>query len=310
MFNTFLAWVVFLIQTLGPLLVIIQLWTADSNHLDDPAKMWKHLTWKETICMGKDRTAILTTIVGTLFVLLVNLIIYNHSVDQCESAEKMGRVPADNGWLIIGNLAESCCSLLLLLAIPLEFWGEDGVTGIMMNSMALLFVFNLDDLTGDVFDFLGDDDNEFQKQVAWNFALLAHTPLNLRDLINPNATSKEDIWQISYSPSGSLMTASGEVCQTRIKELKETPQEDTPLSKDQFASFKTGANSQVDDGDDETLENMVVEYRVTRTGGIRQLPGFRAMLLKYLWLVTNSLITVAAMVTPIFWFIFNKPCTE
>lgn len=294
-FNQVLAVMVFVIQTLGPALVIMQMWAAPSNHIVPYDKMWRHLTWEEALCMGSDKSAILVTVVGTLFVLLVNLMIYNHTSDECENAEKMGRLPADNFWVLLGNFAQSACSILILFAIPLELWSEDKTTGIMMNSMAMLFVFTLDDLTGDVFGFLGEDQNQFQQQAAWNFALLAYCPVNVQDLINPNARNKESLFKITYDEKGRLLTASGEVCETRIMEVIQEKQEDSPLKRKE---------------DDDSIENLVVKYRVSPSGRIHHLPGMRAAILKVLWLITSNIVFIMSWVTPVVWFILNKPCLE
>merc|ERR1719326_406339 len=231
-----------------------------------------------------------------MFLLLINVKIFNHCRDECANAEKMGRLPTDDLWSIMGNTAQCLCSIFVVMAVPLEFWSEAGTTGIMMNSMALLFIYTLDDLTGDVFGWLGDDENSFLQQVSWNYALLAYCPVNLRDLIDPTAKNAATLWRICYDSNGSLMSVSGAACETRIMPLKRPDKENSPLVK------KKGEAT-------ESIEEMTVQYRVGPSSNVRLLPGLRAQILHYLWFVTKWLMAVWCIMSPIVWFAV-KPCKD
>lgn len=293
-FNNFMAILVFIIQTCGPLMVIIQLWYGPDNQVRDLHKLWKHLTLKEALCLGVDRTAVLTTCMGTVFLLLVCIKIYQYCIDESAGATKMGRLPTDNFWLFFGNFAHTMSSVLIVIAVPLEFWQEPGTTGIMMNCMALLFVFSLDDLAGDMFSYIGDDDSEFQKQVSWNYALLAYCPVNLQDLINPMANTAEELWKISYNSDALLLSADGCVCETRIMAAKIPAKESSALMKQE---------------DNVLFNDLPVQYRIGPSSKMRHLPGYRSVFIRCLWFVTKWLVGVMTCVFPVVWFVLNKPCT-
>jgi ribosomal protein L24E len=285
-----LAFIVFSIQIFGPLVVIIQLWSGDQNPFNNPQKLWNHLTLQHTFCSSKDRTAMLTTLIGTLFVIVVNMMIFRHCSDECEDAEKMSRLPADTTWTILGNIAQAVCSCSVIIAAPIELWTETGVTGIMMNSMALLFVYSLDDIAGDIFSYIGEDDKEFKKQVAWNYALLAYCPVDIRDVINPNATGEDDFWKISYNAEGSLLSNKLEVCETRIMT---TEQETSALLKDKKRH---------------KFEDVTVLYRMGPGSWPQTLPGYREHFIRYLWYVTKHFVHVLGLILPFVWFVCDKPC--
>jgi hypothetical protein len=296
-FNHFLAFLVFAIQTLGVGLLIIQLWYGKDNQLKDPRILWKNLNFKEMLCVGKDASTALTTIAGVMFLLLIYAIVYNYALDELENACKTGRLPTNKFWSGLGSFANAFCGCFVLLAIPMEFWSEDGIVGIMMNSMALLFVFTLDDLTCDAFGYLGTDDSDFAKELSWHYALLSFCPINLRDLIDDNATKLDELWKIKYASNGSLVSAqTGKVCRTRIMDVTPEPTEKSPLVQDE-----------IEEGD---MSSLVVEYCTGEFASTELLPGMRARLLKVLWTVILWAIKIMWVVVPIVWFIVNKPCTD
>lgn len=295
--NHFLAFVVFLIQTAGVFCLFVQVWFAKENQLRDPAKMWASATdISEIICLGADRTAELTTLTGTLFILLVYSIVYSYGNDELENAEKAGRLPLSSFWTTISCIANAASGLLIVVAIPLEYWTEEGTQGIMMNSMALLFVFTLDDLTGDAFGYLATDDSQFQQQVAWNYALLAYCPISISSLIDPNAESVENIWKIKYDVDGSLLNVNGSACETRIMEVKAPQTESSLLVK------KTV--------DEDAADDLVVEYCHGPSAPPVRLPGLRGELLTFIWTLTTWTILILWFVVPPVWFIVNKPCID
>jgi hypothetical protein len=296
-FNHLLALLVFAIQTLGVFLLLVQLWYGPDNQLKNPKILWKHLSVKELLCLGKDTSAALTTVAGVLFLLLIYAIVYNYCKDELENASKSGRLPSNKFWSGLGNFANAFCGCLILLAIPMEFWSEDGLVGIMMNSMALLFVFTLDDLTGDAFGYLSTDDSDFAKELSWHYALLSYCPVRIRDLINDSATSLEELWKIKYASDGTLVSAlTGGVCKTRIMDITPEATEKSPLIQEEL--------------DDGNMEDLVVEYCTGESSWPERLPGVRAQLLKALWTIILWAIKIMWVVVPIVWFIVNKPCTE
>jgi hypothetical protein len=296
-FNHFLAFLVFAIQTLGVSLLLVQLWYGDDNQLKNPKILWKHITVKELMCLGKDTSAALTTVAGVMFILLVYSIVYLYAKGELEDVEKNGRLPANKFWSVMSLIANSMAAVVVLLAIPMELWSEDGIVGIMMNAMAMLFVFTLDDLTGDAFGYLSTDDNDFAKEVCWHFALLSYCPISIRDLIDDSATDPQTLWKIKYAANGTLVSAlSGEPCKTRIMDITPEATENSPLVKEEL-----------DEGD---TEDLVLEYTLGEFASKEQLPGLRAQVTKVHWWIVTLLIKLLWVVVPIIWFIVNKPCSE
>lgn len=295
-FNMFLAFVVFIIQTLCPFVMVVQLWDSDDNHIKDLKQLWSLLNVKEFVCLGCSTMEIMTTMCGTLWVLMLYVMIHHHVRDEHDDAKKMGRLPGDNFWLFLGNISQCFCPIMILIAAPLEYWGEDGVTGIMMNSMAMLFVWSLDDLTGDVFGYIGEEDKDFQKQAVWNYALLAYCPVNIRDLVNSKAEKMEDFWKIGYNNRGQLLKfdadKTGGLCETRIMNTKWLQDENSPL---------------VQGDEDSCLEELVVQYKVTPEARPRYLPGNREAFISGLWTFAKLWVGLC-VVLPVIWFVCNKPC--
>lgn len=308
--NTFFAYVCFMMQMSCPLLVLVTMWQADSNLLRHPQKFTKHLNWDEFLCTGVDTATQLTTVVGTLFLLMIYTIIYNYAADELAHAEKTGKLPADGWWSVLSSVANGFCCFVICLAIPLEFWGEDGATGIIMNAMALLFIFTLDDFGSDMFGYLGTDDATFQRQVAWNYALLAHCPVDISSLINSHAQSKEELWQIAFDRSARLLqahpagvTSTPRLCTTRIQGLP--ADESTPLAR--LDTDSAGA-AHADESDLDDLRSVYRRSRDVKDHKI--LPGPGATFFQAYWSVVVFLVSVIWYVVPIVWFTVNKPCVD
>mmetsp|Transcript_14868 Transcript_14868/g.47517 ORF Transcript_14868/g.47517 Transcript_14868/m.47517 type:complete len:460 (-) Transcript_14868:61-1440(-) len=289
-----MAALVCLIQVVAPILVFVHNWYKEENQLRDPAKLFKSLTVSEAMCLGGDVSAQLTTLMGTMMLVVVNSIILNYAQAEQENAEKLGRIPLDNFWLLCSTVANANCCVFVTLAIPLEFWSEDGPTGIIMNAMALLFIFSFDDLSSDAFGYLGKDDATFQRELCWNYALLSHCPLQLGDVVNAEATQAEDLWQISYDGQGRLQKAGpdGGPCTTRLTLAAEG--EASPL---------------VTKGE-EDVNLPETCYRVTPGGPVRRLPGWRNGLSTVIWTLVVLMLQVVWWVLPGVWFIVNKPCLD
>merc|ERR1719188_304025 len=211
-----MALLVFLIQVLGPSLMFVNQWRKPHNQFADPKGVWKSLTFKEMGCLGKNLERSLTTVVGTLFLYVIYTIVYNYASSEHENSAKLARLPVSQFWSIVGSVANAASCVFICLAVPIEFFQEGGPTGIVMNALAMLFIFSFDDLTGDAFAYLDTDDSDFQRQLAWYYSLLSHCPVTLSDLIDPSATTAEKLWKISYNETGILQKAdSSGPCLTR-----------------------------------------------------------------------------------------------
>lgn len=285
------------IQVVAPILIFIHNWYKDENQLRDPKKLMASFTLKEATCLGESLSAELTTVMGTMMLVVINTIILGYAQAEQENAQKLGRIPMDNFWLLCSTVANATCCLFISLAIPLEFWSEDGPTGIVMNAMALLFIFSFDDLSSDAFGYLGKDDAAFQREISWGYALLSHCPIELSDLINSQAKRGEDLWQIAYDGAGRLRASGPEAgpCATRIALAEKS--EATPL-----------APKEDEEEEEETLPD--IRYQVTPGGPVRRLPGWRNSVSKSVWATIVLLLNVIWWVVPVVWFVVNKPCQD
>mmetsp|Transcript_130800 Transcript_130800/g.279809 ORF Transcript_130800/g.279809 Transcript_130800/m.279809 type:complete len:451 (+) Transcript_130800:74-1426(+) len=291
--NHLMALLVFLIQIIGPALIFVNQWRQDYNQLRDPEKLLKQFTYKEAFCTGKELSAVLTTLIGTLFLYTIYTIVHNYAVDEFDNSSKLGRLPVCGFWSLVGTMANASCCIFICIAIPIEFWGEDGPTGIIMNAMAMMFIFTFDDLTGDAFGYLGKDDEGFQQEIAWYYSLLSHCPVTLSDLIDDDATSVEALWKITYDGKGILQSAkSAGPCLTRIAPAP--PDSKTALvQKEDFTT---------------RLEHMTALYRTSPQSRPCNLPGLTSSFLTVTWGMTCYFLSFVWYVVPIVWFIVNKPC--
>mmetsp|Transcript_75808 Transcript_75808/g.175769 ORF Transcript_75808/g.175769 Transcript_75808/m.175769 type:complete len:439 (-) Transcript_75808:73-1389(-) len=287
-----LGLLVCVVQLISPFLIILHNWFKDSNQLRNPAKLASGLTLREFMCLGKDWAAGLTTVMGTIMLLVINTIILKYAQNERDNAQKTSLLPLDSFWVLLGNFTNAFCCLGIALAIPLELWSEDGPTGIIMDAMALLFVFSLDDLTSEAFSYLGKDES-FQRDMSWYYALLSSCPVQLQDIINPIAKSAEELWQVRYDPSGRLQVATlpSMPCTTRI--FQDSGTESTPLMKKEA-----------------DLLPAVIRYQVHPNGPACHIPGWRSRVLEFMWTVIEACLRVILVVVPLVWFVVNKPCTE
>mmetsp|Transcript_120565 Transcript_120565/g.336389 ORF Transcript_120565/g.336389 Transcript_120565/m.336389 type:complete len:457 (+) Transcript_120565:86-1456(+) len=291
--NHFMALLICTVQVVAPALMFIQNWNKEENQLRDPRALLRRLNGREAVCLGRSAEAELTTLLGTLMLVVINSIILTYAQGEQENAQKLGRLPLDRFWTILGTLANASCCLILSFTIPLEFWSEEGTTGIIMNAMALLFIFSFDDLSCDAFGYLGMDDAQFQCVVSWHYSLLSQCPVKLADLIDPNASSAEELWQISYDAAGRLRVAASDAgpCATRV----------APVQADEAAPL-------LDRGEEEPLPEAT--YQVSPGAPICHLPSWHTTVDRLIWAVVVSVLQVVWWVVPVVWFVVNKPCQD
>merc|ERR1719464_6756 len=157
----------------------------------------------------------------------------------------------------------------------------------------------LDDLSANCFTYLGEDDSSFQRGAAWTYALLSQCPVELRELIDPQAKSAKELWKVGFDGAGRLLSAASghagrPLCLTRVAPAPRCDAEADPLLKRES------------DEDDSPVPDTV--YRVHPGGRTWHLPGCRALVIRSIWLVVCFLLSLIWWVVPIIWFTFNKAC--
>lgn len=171
---------------------------------------------------------------------------------------------------------------MTILVLPLLFWSELRPTDIVLDALGLLFIFTMDDLAGDAMAYLERDDTDFQRMSVWHTAFLSQCPVAVNDLINPSATSLQDIWQIRYNSDGKLLSAStGQPCQTR-------------LHMDQNADESTQI----------VAEEVSMRYHKNRTEN--RLIGHVDY--HIMWVYVRILLQILQWVIPPAWVILSQPC--
>jgi hypothetical protein len=286
-----LAIFVFLIQILAPIFIFIARWNMDTNYLKNPRALYERMTWNEAICLGPNRTSAMTTLLGTLFMVIVILTIRNDIQNEVEDVEKTKRMPGGEFWAWVGNTANLVCCIATTLATLLLFWSEDTPLGLVLDSMALLFVQQLDDISDVVFSYIGQDNSDWQRQCAWSSILLSQCPVRLGDLTNPEAKTLSEFWVIRFDANGRLLNSKGERCLTRL--CRAPADETTSLEAAPEAS--------------PAMEGQLL---YCRRGMSWRIPTFSGRVWESMWDATDSLLLILQIVQPILYFIVNDPCGE
>jgi len=202
-------------------------------------------------------------------------------------------MPAGTMWLVLGQLVNMACITLSGLAMPLLFWSEMRPKDIVFDSMGLIFIFMLDDLTGDVLTYLEMDIQTFQQVNGWMVALLGQCPVELRDLVNPEPTDACNICKIRIGDAGVISAKTGSLCLTRLASSKDA------LSVESQALLKS-----------EYFEDVSFEYR-RQPGTAVVVPGIKgAGIILYIgWRVLHLVLGILEWLVPLVFFIASKPCT-
>lgn len=260
--------------------------------------------YNRIVCLGDTVEDVCHTLAGVLLLTMFIFIIHAYVDEQRHHARKSGVLPQNRFWYITGNLINMWCGLSMLAAIPLVFFNEESARGIVMDSLTLLFVFMLDDLSGWAGTYLGIDDTDFQRGAAWHTAMLSQCPVRVSDLINPSPKSLDDLWQIRFNDAGNLQNSSINFmenpppCKRRLRPAKSMTSERTRLSQ---AWTK-------DRSDEDDISTLRFNYSKGGGSGDVVLPRKESKILWYLWTATGMLLTVAQIGLPIFWMIMNKHC--
>lgn len=212
---------VFLLQVIAPTVLVINRWYTPENPLKDgPTAMWNHMTWAEITCLGKTRVEQLSTLVGTPMLFLVIRAIMAYAMQELAHARRWAMLPRSGRWQLLDLTANVLSCLGLATAIPLLYFCEDSMTGILLDSLSMLFLLDIDDMASSICQAVGVTAEHFSRCIAWNAVLLSQCPVRLEDVIVPSGTkigSPQDLWKISFNAQGSLLTHDGRVCETRLK---------------------------------------------------------------------------------------------
>lgn len=279
--NLFVSMVILTIQFLAPLLIFVNQWTSEYNFMMD-GYFWQKFEPRELFCLTDTLTEALTMLMGVLFLVLVGVIIRSYVDSEIDNLEKQSRLCLSRWWTFPNALANAWCCVMTMLVLPLLFWSELRPTDIVLDALGLLFIFTMDDLAGDAMTYLERDDTDFQRMSVWHTAFLSQCPVTVSDLINPSATSLQDIWKINYNADGKLLCAGNEQpCQTR-------------LHMDQNADERTQIVG----------DNVSMRYHKNRTEN--RLIGHVDYLV--MWVYVKIFLQILQWIIPPAWVILSQPC--
>jgi hypothetical protein len=297
--NICLAICVFSLQVIAPFLIFLNRWNMPTNYVRNWKTMKDHLRVSEIFCPGTSLDDILTTIMGVLLLFVIIFVVRCYIITQIENAKKSSLLPTDSVWMLVGILANAWACTFVCLDIPLLFWSEETPTNIVLDSMTLLFLFKLDDLSDQLCCYLGMTDEDFQRLSGWNAALLSQCPVDLADVINEKAQSSDDLWIFKYDPRGRLLNFKGGRCLTRLGH-EEMADERSPIAHAISGTVSSRSSSSL-------FPDRPVIYR-TSPGIAYELPTLGAQILTGAWICLSYVLAVGQAVIPVGWYMINKKC--
>ncbi|CAE7309701.1 ndor1 [Symbiodinium natans] len=280
------------VQILGPVMVVLSLWQDPTNYLQHPIDTLERISISSVFCAERDMGEWCTILMGVVFSFFVVVQLLNYATEELEDAFKFGRLAGCSSfWAFAGGYINAWCVMWNILVLPVSFWKLTHASQVVLNAMTILFMFNLDDLTGTAGAVLGTSDTLFRRGLCWNYALLSQCPVDLRDVVNPKATSAADFWQLRLTATALQSTRASRNAETRV-----APFEQTPLLASQSGH---GAPS---------LEQMRVSMRFTKDGSVYHLPSMNSSVQAGLWQLLVWILRLLQVLMPAFYFIVNKPC--
>lgn len=281
--NACVALLVMMVKVFGPLFIILDDWELRANPI---RSFFKHLAWRELICFHSAHD-LLVTLIGIVMLLIIFEIVRASTRVEISNFEKFRYLPADEFWLRLGQATNILCIIAVVIAMPLVFWSEMNSKDIVFDSLSLLFILYLDDITHDVLSYLEMEDKDFQRVCTWTIALLGQCPIRLEDVVDHDAKAPQNIWSIRVGANGLVCAKTGKVVETRLMESK--AEESEPLLTTTFQS-----------------------QRFTYTckeGQSKQLP-FTALnkVVRGLWISLYYVLLICEVIFPIAFLLINKPC--
>lgn len=297
LYGILIAGLVSAVQFVAPALIVLDKWFSDRNQLRHPHQFWKALGWDELWCKDRPLTEKIHTCMGVVLLTLVLVIISSYISGQVRSADKEARLPTNKFWQAFGASANLWCCVFTALAAPLDFWTQDNATAIALDSMALLFIFSLDDLSGRACMYFGRADEDFRTAASWNAALLSQCPVTLAHLVKPRPTCAEDFWVFrhgkkygllaSADSDGDAEAAAPRACEVRL----------SPAPKDETTRLLSNDTERW-------------YYRSRPKSSPELLPRMESRIIGNVWRVFHLLMVCFAIVFPILWTMVDKPCSS
>lgn len=290
-----LTFLILLIQTVVPVIILVNAWYEPHNHLLEFENFQSTFNYHEIFCLGLTTQDQLHTIMGVLLMELVIVIIHSYVAVQWENARVSAYLPTSRSWYVVGNLVNIHCNVVILLIIPLLFWTEAGATQIALDSLTLLFLQTLDDLDGYALSYMRKNDHDYCQDAAWHIAMLSRCPVNIKELINPDADGPDDLWDIQFENKQlQASVREGEEkrkCICRLEQRGRDTDETSPLRPSQ--------------ADVAALET---EYRIVDEQQVSVLPRPEGASLSMMWHITYYFVLIGAFVLPAVWMVVNKRC--
>lgn len=281
------------VQSIGPVLVVLSLWQGPTNYLRDPLSTWERLTLSNTFCESRALSDWCTVLMGVMFSFFVVVQLLNYAASELEDVYKFGRLAGCTSfWSVAGAYINMWCVLWNIVALPLSFWRMEHAVDVILGSWGLLFMFNLDDLSGVAGEILGSTDDQFQRCLCWNYALLSQCPVELKDVVNPQASSADDFWIFTLTDKAIRSTRSEEKANalTRVAASEQTPL--LAKSGDRLPS----------------MDSMRAAMRFSPTGYVYNLPSANTATAAALWRMIVYVLRLMQVLLPLFFFVVNKPC--
>lgn len=297
----FLGMVIMITQIVGPLMVFINNWFSDTNYLRNRfaavssqngfADQLKAMDWLDILNMRSSKE-FGVSVLGSLFLIIFIEVVRAYVKDEAENSSRFSRLPVDAFWEYGGQVANMCATVFVVAAMPLVFWSEMHPKDIIFDALTLLFIFKIDDMSGDVVGAtLGMDSGSFQRMASWNLALLSQCPVVLSDVTEPNATDATKIWRIHLGEDGPL-GQDGRRIMTRLEKMESD--ETSPLKP---VAEDSGSNI------GEAWKKGFYSYHVS-PGIWRRLPGRWSN--QPVWHMIEAALLVCEIVFPVMFFLCYK----
>lgn len=289
-----MAFLVCAIQWIAPLAICMYQWKGarlETNSVKNLDSFLQTLSWKDLFCLGLTTYDKLYNGLGILILSLVLLIIYIYVKDQGDNAHKAGRLPLVGFWYVLGNVTNIWCCFMTAFAVTILLWNEGSPTSLAMDSVSVLFIFVLDDFTGYACQFTGISDDDFQRAVSWQLALLSQCPISLKDLVKAEAETIDEIWYIGFNKDGKLLQATStdeesRLCERRLQRTK--PDETSSLQSERTS--------------------LLYRQYIGDPGEV--MPPLAANVLEFLWSALSIFLLVLQFATPFLWMANNQPCSS
>lgn len=305
---------VFLLQTIAPFLIFLNRWEMPTNHFKrmfNPKYVLHKLTMAELLCFGITFEDVCTTLLGVQLLFAIIFITRCYVDQQVSDNHKWQHLPHSSFWHLMDVFANAWCVVFILFGIPLLFWSEQSPTNIVLDSMTLLFLFKLDDLSDVLCSYVGMTQVDFQRTVASMTAFLAQCPVDLENVINPDAKNSKELWCIQVDKKGNVVGSDKSVCTTRLQFNDEAQTAFQPVLRPHTRSrrFIHYGSTQALLASTSSPSTGKVQLTCHRSRlQCEVLPSVFTVVLTGVWEVLAWIVWTANIVIPVVWYLINKPC--